>query len=239
MSQNITLRNGEIAVVIGNASVIMNVDTAFEVAEKLIGRVAGLAGLMAGAETETKDINKNEVKPKLVDHLNNDLAREREGWRRVLQAMDELPETEDEDEDSTETEAEPEQQAPRRCGKDPIPVIAFTFDLDAAIQANDVRAGIGRYIGEYGSCAEAEIELGVSQGRVSAIKNAWNQAIEAYKRDKHAFAYYVNGMRNFYNGSGYNYNNLGWANVIGVRKADRAVFFAADNLPDFVANRLK
>lgn len=236
MSQNITLRNGEIAVVIGNASIIMNVDTAFEVAEKLIGRVTCLAGLMAGAET--KDINKNEVKPKMVDHL-NDIDREREGWRRVLKAMDELPEDEDEDQVDTETEAEPEQQAPRRPGKDPIPVIAFTFDLDAAIQANDVRAGIGRYIGEYGSCAEAEIELGVSQGRVSAIKNAWNQAIEAYKRDKHAFAYYVNGQRNFYNGSGYNYNNLGWANVIGVRKADRAVFFAADNLPDFVANRLK
>ena len=35
MSQNINLRDGEIAVVIGDASFIMNVNTAFDVISKL------------------------------------------------------------------------------------------------------------------------------------------------------------------------------------------------------------
>ena len=225
MSQNITLRNGEIAVVIGNASVIMNVDTAFEVAEKLIGRVTKLAGLMAGAEA--KDINKNENKPKMVDNL--DIEREKEGWRRVLQAMDEM------DEQEAEANAAPVQRRPN----DPIPVVAFAFNREAAEKANDIRAGIGRYIGEYNSCIDAEYDLGVSQGQVSKVKNAWDRVIAASATNKHAFTVWVGGQRNPMTGSGYNYNNIPWANVSGVRNADRAVFFAADNLPDFVANRMK
>ena len=60
MSQNIKLNDGEIALVIDNASIIMNVNTAFEIVEKLFGS----DGCDCPEEKEEKkhnDFNKNET----------------------------------------------------------------------------------------------------------------------------------------------------------------------------------
>ena len=66
MEQNIKLNDGELAVVLGEASIIMNVNTAFELAEKAKG--------FTGCANEEKPESNDDNDADLCEEINDDIA---------------------------------------------------------------------------------------------------------------------------------------------------------------------
>lgn len=151
MSQNINLRDGEIAVVIGNASIIMNVNTAFEAVAKLFNIDCDCTE----QEKPDIDINKNGNKPKVV--CPEDTAE-----------LTKEPETVKVDPFADVTEIKS-----ASTNKEKIPVLAFAFDPERAAEKNDLRAGVGKCIKRFDSMAAADRFYFVSPGSTSAVVNTW------------------------------------------------------------------
>ena len=74
MEQNIKLNDGELAVVIGEASIIMNVNTAFELAEK----VKRFTGCTNEEKQEVNDDNDADLCEEIIDDIDNYLSSY--GW---------------------------------------------------------------------------------------------------------------------------------------------------------------
>lgn len=214
MSQNINLRDGEIAVVIGNASIIMNVNTAFEVMAKLI--------VGCGCTKQEKpdiDINKNDNKPKVV-------------WPEDIAELTKEPEAEAFDPFAKVSEVKSDTVG----GKEKIPVLAFSFDPERAARFNDLRAGVGKCIKRFDSMAAVDCHYGVASGTASAVVKTWLP----YLYHSGAMNPMIGDRKNYRFSSKCDGKPLRWHfgpywnNEKGV---SRVVVFRADAVPQFIMDR--
>ena len=148
MDKNIILRDGEIAVVIDNASIIMNVNTAFE--------IMSIAGCV---------FNKQEQK--IPDSLMQ--------WIQtisLLLAKSSTKKTVIQDPSLNNT-AEAKSSSCSAKKEKTIPVVSFEFDKERAYKWNDLREGVGKCIKRFDSMTEADLYYGVTAGTTSSVVNTW------------------------------------------------------------------
>ena len=74
MEQNIKLNDGELAVVLGEATIIMNVNTAFELAEK----AKHFTGIANEEKQEVNDDNDADLCEEIIDDIDSYLSSY--GW---------------------------------------------------------------------------------------------------------------------------------------------------------------
>ena len=148
MSQNINLRDSEIAVVIGDASVIMNVNTAFE--------IMSIAGCI---------FNKQEQK--IPDSLMP--------WIQTISLLLAKSNTKNTviQDSSLNNTAEAKSSSCSAKKEKRVPVVAFEFDKERAYKWNDLREGVGKCIKRFDSMTEADFYFGVTAGTTSSIVNTW------------------------------------------------------------------
>ena len=137
MEQEIILNDGELAVVIGEASIIMNVNTAFELVEK--------AKNFIGCKEEKEQ--KQELKDVIFAGKDGNAVKIKE---------DEL--------NTSKTKSKTHSR---------VPVIAFRFDSERADRLNDLREGVGKYLGYFDSMQDACEWFDISKGNIIAVANTW------------------------------------------------------------------
>lgn len=213
MSQNINLRDGEIAVVIGNASIIMNVNTAFEAAAKLFNIDCNCTK----QEKPDIDINKNDNKPKVV--CPKDTAELTKPEPAAVDPFANIPQI----------------KSSTIGGKDKVPVIAFAFDRERAARFNDFRAGVGKCIKRFDSMAAADLYYGATIGTASAVIKTWLP----YLYHTGVMNPMIGDRKNYRFSSKYDGKHLRWwfrpyYNTNGI---DRVVVFRADAVPQFIMDR--
>lgn len=230
MSQNIKLNDGEVAVVIGNANFIMNVNTVFEIVGKLfVG--AGCDCLKEKKdEKQCNDFNKNVFNKNDFNKNNNkskvnfaeEAVKDHKNHKAVASDLSDLF--------SKVYELKTE------TGGDKVPVIAFAFDSDRAKHANDLRAGVGKCIKRFDSMAAADWNYGVSAGTVSSVVNTWLP----YMHHTGAMNPMIGDKKNYRFSSKYNGKSLRWSFApLFDRKNNitRVVVFRADAIPQFILDR--
>lgn len=148
MDKNIILRDGEIAVVIGDASVIMNVNTAFE--------IMSITGCI---------FNKQEQK--IPDSLMP--------WIQTISLLLAKSNTKNTviQDSSLNNTAEAKSCSCSVKKEKTVPVVAFEFDKERAYKWNDLREGVGKCIKRFDSMTEADIYYGVTAGTTSSVVNTW------------------------------------------------------------------
>lgn len=216
MDKNIILRDGEIAVVIDNASIIMNVNTAFEIIEKLNAR-------------NTKDCNndvlKNPNKTVKPDNVClNDNTKDFKPNKNSIyfELFKDVP------------EIKTKSSVPGTLCK--VPVLAFAFDAEKARIRNDLREGVGECIKRFDSMAAADCYYNVAPGTASTVANTWLP----YWNSVGAMNPMIGGKKNYRFSSKYNGKNLRWylnnhSYFDNVHK--QVVIFRADALPQFILDR--
>ena len=223
MSQNIKLNDGEIALVIDNASIIMNVNTAFEIVEKLFGS----DGCDCPEEKEEKkhnDFNKNET--------NKDDNKSKVNFAEAIKE----PKTATYPSNPSDLFSHVYEVKTDSVNADKVPVIAFEFDSDRAKQANDLRAGVGRCIMRFDSMAAADWNYGVSPGTASTVANTWLP----YMHHTGAMNLKIGGKKNYRFSSKYNGKTLRWSFAPLSDHRDttpRVVVLRADAIPQFILDR--
>lgn len=217
MSQNINLRDGEIAVVIGDASVIMNVNTAFDVIAKLFS-----SGCNKKDSKDTHDggVNSNEI----VDLYNEFKAAEEQVVQQANKNLNQFANI-------------PEVKPSTGGFNDKVPVLAFAFDTKKANKFNDLRAGVGDYpIRRFDSMSDADKYFAVADGTASRVVNTWLPYVN-YTGPMNPMS---GDVKNYRFSSKYNGKSLRWNftpfynNVKGV---ERIVLFREDALPKFIIDR--
>lgn len=214
MSQNINLRDGEIAVVIGNASIIMNVNTAFEAVAKLFSIDCDCTN----QEKPDIDINKNDNKPKVVCPEDTaELTKEPETVS--FYPFTNVPHV------KTDTVG----------GKDKVPVLAFSFDPERAARFNDLRAGVGKCIKLFDSMSAADLHYGVAAGTASAVSKTWLP----YLYHTGAMNPMIGDRKNYRFSSKYDGKPLRWSfrPYYPTDNVKRVVVFRADAVPLFILDR--
>lgn len=215
MSQNINLRDGEIAVVIGNASIIMNVNTAFEAVAKLFSIDCDCTK----QENPDIDINKNDNKPKVVCPEDPaELTKEPE-----TVAFDPFVDV-------------PHVKSDTIGGKDKVPVLAFSFDPERAASFNDLRAGVGKCIMYFDSMSAADLHYGVAAGAASAVIKTWLP----YLHHTGAMNPMIGNRKNYRFSSKYDGKPLRWSfrpYYNFYKDVKRVVVFRADAVPQFILDR--
>lgn len=217
MSQNINLRDGEIAVVVGNASIIMNVNTAFEVIAKLI--VGCDCAEQEKQEKKEYDINRNYGKPKAMVWPEN-IAELTKNQAAVVDPFANVPVV------TSDTVG----------GKEKVPVLAFAFDPARAARYNDLRAGVGRCIKRFDSMATADLHYGVASGTASAVVNTWLP----YLYHTGAMKLMLGDKKNYRFSSKCGGKTLRWhfGPFWNAEKGvPRVVVFRADAVPQFIKDR--
>ena len=224
MSQNIKLNDGEIALVIDNASIIMNVNTAFEIVEKLFGG----DGCDCPEEKEEKkhnnDFNKNETS-----------KNDNKSKVNIAEAIKE-PKTATYQSNPSDLFSHVYEVKTESGNADKVPVIAFEFDSDRAKSANDLRAGVGKCIMRFDSMAAADWNYGVSPGTASTVANTWLP----YMHHTGAMNLMIGGKKNYRFSSKYNGKTLRWSFApLSEYKytTPRVVVFRADAIPQFILDR--
>ena len=214
MSQNINLRDGEIAVVIGNASIIMNVNTAFEAVAKLFSIDCDCTK----QEKPDIDINKNDNKPKVV--CPKDPAEHTKAPETV--AFDPFANV-------------PHVETDTIGGKDKVPVLAFSFDPERAARFNDLRAGVGKCIMRFDSMSAADLHYGVAAGAASAVTKTWLP----YLHHTGAMNPMIGNIKNYRFSSKYGGKPLRWSfkPYYNIKDVKRVVVFRADAVPQFILDR--
>lgn len=214
MSQNINLRDGEIAVVIGNASIIMNVNTAFEAAAKLFNIDCNCTK----QEKPDIDINKKDNKPKVVCPEDTaDLTKKPE-----TVAFDPFANV-------------PHVKTSTIGGKDKVPVLAFSFDPERAARFNDLRAGVGKCIKHFDSMAAADLHYGAASGTASAVIKTWLP----YLYYTGVMNPMIGDRKNYQFSSNYYGKPLRWSfrPYYNTNDGKRVVVFRADAVPQFIMDR--
>lgn len=214
MSQNINLRDGEIAVVIGNASIIMNVNTAFEAVAKLFSIDCDCTK----QEKPDIDINKNDNKSKVVCPEDTaELTKEPETVS--FYPFTNVPYV------KTDTIG----------GKDKVPVLAFSFDPERAARFNDLRAGVGKCIKLFDSMSAADLHYGVAAGTASAVSKTWLP----YLYHTGAMNPMIGDRKNYRFSSKYDGKPLRWSfrPYYPTDNVKRVVVFRADAVPLFILDR--
>ena len=217
MDKNIILRDGEIAVVIDNASIIMNVNTAFEIIEKLNARNTKDCN-----NDVLKNINKNS-KPDNVC-LNDNTKVTKPNERSVyVELFNDVPEIKTKSSFSSSVNK--------------VPVLAFAFDAEKAHIYNDLRKGVGECINRFDSMATADCYYNVSPGTASTVANTWLP----YSNHVGAMNPMIGGKKNYRFSSKYNGKNLRWylnnLSYFSNNLNKRVVIFRADALPQFILDR--
>ena len=196
MEQNIILNDGELAVVIGEVSIIMNVNTAFELVEKAKGFTC---------YKEEKEENQ-EIK------------------------------------DDTEEELNTSKIKPRTHSR--VPVIAFRFDSEQADRLNDLREGIGKYLGYFDSMQDASNWFNIPKSNIIAIANTWRPYQNYNKAMNLRFGDKGNGITNVRFSSNYKGKKNRWyaeEGNYGRRyyglEPNKVVFFREDEIPQFILDK--
>lgn len=196
MEQDIKLNDGELAVVIGEVSIIMNVNTAFELVEKAKGFTC---------YKEEKEENQ-EIK------------------------------------DDTEEELNTSKIKPRTHSR--VPVIAFRFDSEQADRLNDLREGIGKYLGYFDSMQEASNWFNIPKSNIIAVANTWRPYQNYTKAMNLRFGDKENGIMNIRFSSSYKGKKNSWyaeEGNYGRRyyglEPNKVVFFREDEIPQFILDK--
>lgn len=198
MEQDIKLNDGELAVVIGEVSIIMNVNTAFELVEKAKGFTC---------YKEEKEENQ-EIKDDTEEELNTSKTKSKTHSR--------------------------------------VPVVAFRFDSERADNLNDLREGVGKYLGHFDSMQEASRCFDISKGNIIAVANTWRPYQNYDKVMNLRFGNKVNGLENVVFSSKYNGKKNSWyaeegnygRRYYGLEpNKNKVVFFREDEIPQFILDK--
>lgn len=198
MEQEIKLNDGELAVVIGEVSIIMNVNTAFELVEKSKGFI--------GCKEEKEE--NQEIK------------------------------------DDTEEELNTSKIKPRTHSR--VPVIAFRFDSEQADRLNDLREGVGKYLGYFDSMQDASDWFDISKSNIIAVANTWRPYQNYTKAMNLRFGDKGNGITNVRFSSNYKgkknrwyaeEGNYGERRYYGPEHNKKVVFFREDEIPQFILDK--
>ena len=204
MEQNIILNDGELAIVIGEASIIMNVNTAFELVEK--------AKSFIGCKEEKE---------------------EKQAIKDVIFAV----------KDNTEDELNTSKTKSRTHSR--VPVVAFRFDSERADDLNDLREGVGRYLGRFDSMQDASNWFDISKGNIIAVANTWRPYQNYNEVMNLRFGNKVNGLENVVFSSKYNGKKNNWyaeegnygKRYHGPMTNRKVVFFREDEIPQFILDK--
>ena len=195
MEQDIKLNDGELAVVIGEVSIIMNVNTAFELVEK--------AKCFTGYKEEKEE--NQEIKDD-TEELNTSKIKPRTHSR--------------------------------------VPVIAFRFDSEQADRLNDLREGIGKYLGYFDSMQEASNCFDIPKSDIIAVANTWSPYQNYNKAMNLRFGDKGNGITNVRFSSNYKGKKNRWyaeEGNYGRRyyglEPNKVVFFREDEIPQFILDK--
>ena len=196
MEQDIKLNDGELAVVIGEVSIIMNVNTAFELVEKAKG--------FTGYKEEKEE--KQEIKDD-TEELNTSKTKPRTHSR--------------------------------------VPVLAFRFDSEQADRLNDLREGVGEYLGWFDSMQDASNWFDISKGNIIAVANTWRPYQNYGKAMNLRFGDKGNGITNIRFSSSYKGKKNTWYVEEGNRGKrhrgtganKKVVFFREDEIPQFILDK--
>ena len=195
MEQDIKLNDGELAVVIGEVSIIMNVNTAFELVEKAKG--------FTGYKEEKEE--KQEIKDD-TEELNTSKTKSRTHSK--------------------------------------VPVIAFRFDSEQADRLNDLREGIGKYLGYFDSMQEASNWFDIPKSNIIAVANTWRPYQNYNKAMNLRFGDKGNGITNVRFSSNYKGKKNRWyaeEGNYGRRyyglEPNKVVFFREDEIPQFILDK--
>lgn len=203
MEQNIILNDGELAVVLGEVSIIMNVNTAFELVEKSKGFTAGYK-----EEKEEKQALKDVIfKNDIEDELDTSVAKPRNHSR--------------------------------------VPVIAFRFDSKQADRLNDLREGVGEYLGWFDSMQDASNWFDISKSNIIAVANTWRPYQNYNKAMNLRFGDKENGIMNIRFSSSYKGKKNSWyaeegnygKRYHGPEHNRKVVFFREDEIPQFILDK--
>ena len=204
MEQNIILNDGELAIVIGEASIIMNVNTAFELVEK--------AKSFTGCKEEKED--KQELKDVIFAGK-----------------------------DITEDKLNTSKTKPRTHSR--VPVLAFRFDSERADRLNDLREGVGKYLGWFDSMQDASNWFDISKSNIIAVANTWRPYQNYDKVMNLRFGVKGNGIENVRFSSKYNGKKNNWyaeegnygKRYRGTEANRKVVFFREDEIPQFILDK--
>lgn len=196
MEQDIKLNDGELAVVIGEVSIIMNVNTAFELVEK--------AKIFTGCKEEKEE--KLELKDD-TEELNTSKTKPRTHSR--------------------------------------VPVIAFRFDSEQADRLNDLREGVGKYLGWFDSMQDASNWFDISKSNIIAVANTWRPYQNYGKAMNLRFGDKGNGITNIRFSSSYKGKKNTWyaeegnhgKRYHGPEFNRKVVFFREDEIPQFILDK--
>lgn len=203
MEQNIILNDGELAVVLGEVSIIMNVNTAFKLVEKSKGFTAGYK-----EEKEEKQALKDVIfKNDIEDELDTSVAKPRNHSR--------------------------------------VPVIAFRFDSEQADRLNDLREGVGEYLGWFDSMQDASNWFDISKSNIIAVANTWRPYQNYNKAMNLRFGDKENGIMNIRFSSSYKGKKNSWyaeegnygKRYHGPEHNRKVVFFREDEIPQFILDK--
>lgn len=197
MEQDIKLNDGELAVVIGEVSIIMNVNTAFELVEKAKG--------FTGYKEEKEE--KQEIKDD-TEELNTSKTKPRTHSR--------------------------------------VPVLAFRFDSEQADRLNDLREGVGEYLGWFDSMQDASNWFDISKGNIIAVANTWRpyqnySEVMNLRFGNKVYGYLENvrfsskcdGKKNTWYAEEGNYGKR----YHGPEHNRKVVFFREDEIPQFILDK--
>ena len=204
MEQNIKLNDGELAIVIGEASIIMNVNTAFELVEK------------AKSFTGCKEEKEEKLELKDVIFAGKDI---------------------------TEDKLNTSKTKPKTHSR--VPVLAFRFDSERADRLNDLREGVGRYLGYFDSMQEASNWFDISKGAIIAVANTWRPYQNYSEVMNLRFGVKGNGIENVRFSSKYNGKKNSWyaeegnygKRYHGPEHNRKVVFFREDEIPQFILDK--
>ena len=197
MEQDIKLNDGELAVVIGEVSIIMNVNTAFELVKKAKG--------FTGYKEEKEE--KQEIKDD-TEELNTSKTKSRTHSK--------------------------------------VPVIAFRFDSEQADRLNDLREGVGEYLGWFDSMQDASNWFDISKGNIIAVANTWRPYQNYNKAMNLRFGNKVYGyLENVRFSSKYDGKKNTWyveegnrgKRYRGTGANKKVVFFREDEIPQFILDK--
>ena len=203
MEQDIKLNDGELAVVIGEVSIIMNVNTAFELVEKSKGFTTGCKEEKEDKQALKDIIFKNDIE----DELDTSVTKPRNHSR--------------------------------------VPVIAFRFDSEQADRLNDLREGVGNYLGYFDSMQEACNWFDISKSNIIAVANTWRPYQNYNKAMNLRFGDKENGIMNIRFSSSYKGKKNSWyaeegnhgKRYHGPGANKKVVFFREDEIPQFILDK--
>ena len=125
-----------------------------------------------------------------------------------------------------------------------VPVIAFRFDSEQADRLNDLREGVGKYLGYFDSMQEASNWFDIPKSNIIAVANTWRPYQNYNKAMNLRFGDKGNGITNVRFSSNYKGKKNRWyaeEGNYGRRyyglEPNKVVFFREDEIPQFILDK--